>query len=77
MVNNINAPLNIILNGVFNDFSKLEKIGVRRLSGGSSLARYILGKTVQQAEHLYEGGVEELLNTDFSYAEANEYFNFA
>lgn len=77
LVNNINAPLNIILNGVFNDFSKLEKIGVRRLSGGSSLTRYILGKTVQQAEHLYEGGVEELLNTDFSYAEANEYFNFA
>lgn len=75
LVEHIKSPLNIILNGIFNDFIKLEKIGVRRLSGGSSLARYIIDKTIQQAEYFYKGDVNNLLNTDFSYAKANEFFS--
>lgn len=75
LVEHIKSPLNIILNGIFNDFIKLEKIGVRRLSGGASLARYIIDKTIQQAEYFYKGDVNNLLNTDFSYAKANEFFS--
>ena len=67
--------MNIILNGKFNDFNKLEKIGIRRLSGGSSLARYIIDETIQQAKAFGKGDVKKLLNTNFSYARANEYFS--
>ncbi len=77
LAKNINAPLNIILNGKFNDFNKLEKIGIRRLSGGSSLARYIIDETIQQAKAFGKGDLKKLLNTDFSYARANEYFSLS
>lgn len=68
-------PLNIILNGKFNDFEGLNEIGVRRLSVGSGPVRYIYGKTIELAKNLYNGDVKEILMNDFSYAKANEYFS--
>ena len=74
LVTGIKAPLNIILNGKFNDFARLGKLGVRRLSIGSSLVRYIFDRIIQQSDALNSGKVEELLNTNFSCAKANAYF---
>jgi 2-methylisocitrate lyase-like PEP mutase family enzyme len=74
LVVGIKAPLNIILNGKFNDFAQLRKLGVRRLSIGSSLVRYIFDRIIQQSNALSSGKIKELLNTDFSYTKANAYF---
>ncbi len=74
LVKGINAPINIILNGKFNDFRKLEEIGVRRLSAGSSPVRYAYKKIIDMADNLYNGNIAELLCNDFSYKQANNYF---
>ena len=70
----IKAPINIILNGVFHDYAQLEELGVRRLSLGSGPVRYIYGQTISLANHLYNGEIDEMLNSPFVYAEANAYF---
>ncbi|MOA27072.1 hypothetical protein D3C78_1479150 [compost metagenome] len=75
LVEGINAPINVILNGVFNDFERLEKLGVRRLSVGSGPVRYVYSKTIDLANNLYNGSVAELLNNDFTYGKANHYFD--
>ena len=74
LAENIEAPLNIILNGKFNDLKKLEKAGVRRWSTGSGPARYIYGNTVEIARELRCGKPEQILSGWLSYNEANEYF---
>ncbi len=74
LVNKINAPINVLLNAAFNDFKKLEKIGIRRLSVGSYPVRYIYKEVIDMANKLYSGEVAKLLNNDFSYAKANNYF---
>ena len=70
----IKAPINIILNGVFHDYAQLEELGVRRLSLGSGPVRYIYGQTISLANQLYNGEIDEMLNSPFVYAEANAYF---
>ncbi len=74
LVKNINGPVNIILNNKSSDLKKLENIGVRRLSVGSGPARFIYKKIIDMAHHLYNGDVLYLLNNDFSYNQANKYF---
>jgi 2-methylisocitrate lyase-like PEP mutase family enzyme len=74
LVQGINGPINIILNGIFNNFESLEKIGVRRLSVGSSPVRYIYSKVIDLANNLRKGNSVDLLNVDFSYGQANSYF---
>lgn len=74
LVNGINAPLNIILNGIFNDFSKLSSLGVKRLSVGSGPIRNVCERAINIAKDLYKGDVSEILNCKFSYKNANKYF---
>jgi 2-methylisocitrate lyase-like PEP mutase family enzyme len=74
LVQGINAPINIILNGVFNVFESLEKIGVRRLSTGSAPVRYVYNRAIELADNLRNGNVAELLVNKFSYVKANDYF---
>lgn len=74
LVKNINAPVNIILNNVFNDLDKLNSIGVKRLSVGSGPVRNICERTISLAKDLYKGKVAEILNCNFTYKQANEYF---
>lgn len=71
---NIHAPLNIILNGMFHDFKELNTLGVRRLSVGSGPVRYICEKTIEIAQELYNGNVDNILKSGLTYAKANEYF---
>ena len=74
LVLNIHAPLNIILNGMFHDFKELNTLGVRRLSVGSGPVRYICEKTIEMAQELYNGNVDNILKSGLTYAKANEYF---
>ena len=70
----IKAPLNVILNGAFHDFAKLETLGVRRLSVGSSPARFIYGQAIEMSRALRAGDPSLLLGTKFSYGAANKFF---
>lgn len=75
LVKGIHAPVNIILNGVFCDFKKLDELGVRRLSVGSGPVRYIYGTTIEMAANLQQGKIDAILvGSEFTYAKANEYF---
>lgn len=74
LVKGIDGPLNIILNQTFHDFTKLEEIGVRRLSVGSGPARSVYNHLISMANDLKDGKVELILNHPFTYGKANEYF---
>ncbi|MBU5675273.1 isocitrate lyase/phosphoenolpyruvate mutase family protein [Alkaliphilus sp. MSJ-5] len=74
LVKGIDAPLNIILNPIFHDFARLEKIGVRRLSVGSGPVRSVYHYLIDIADDLMNGKAELMLNHPFAYGKANEYF---
>lgn len=74
LTQSISAPINIILNPAFNDLKRLDEIGVKRLSIGSSAVRNIFGHIIRIADELKSGNTDTLLTTDFSYSDANSYF---
>lgn len=74
LVETINAPINIILNGKSSDFAALDRLGVRRLSVGSAPVRYIYSQVVAMAEKLHRSDAADLLANTFTYAKANAYF---
>lgn len=74
LVQEIHAPLNLILNGVYHDFAGLRELGVRRLSTGSGPVRYMLSECIRTADSLKGGNADAVLACDFSYAKANAYF---
>ncbi len=75
LVNGIDAPVNIIANPGFNDFDKLSKIGVKRLSVGSGAARATFAKLIDIAKELdEEKSLKSMLSHGFSYDIANEFF---
>lgn len=74
LVQNIDAPLNIILNPKYHDFEGLKRLGVRRLSVGSGPARSTYNHLIGVAADLHHGDVAAMLNHPFSYAKANQYF---
>lgn len=74
LIEGIDLPVNIILNQKFHDFKRLEEIGVRRLSVGSSLARTSFNHLIRMSTDLQNKEVESIFNHAFSYGEANQYF---
>jgi len=74
MVSKINAPLNVIANPLFNDFEKLQKIGVSRLSIGSGAVRSTFNHLITIGDNLKKGDLSLMLNHQFSYKKANDYF---
>lgn len=70
----ISAPLNIILNNQFHDLNELKKMGVQRISLGSSPVRYIYSENIELAKKIKKNDFDELLKNPFSYEIANEYF---
>ncbi len=74
LTTNINGPINIVLNPKFYDIKELEKIGVKRLSLGSSAARFAYQETIKISDNLKENNVDDLINCSFSYAKANDFF---
>ena len=74
LVLGIHAPLNLILNGVYHDLAGLAKLGVRRLSTGSGPVRYLCEETMKMAETIKAGNADAVLQSTFSYAKANAFF---
>ncbi|MDE5419200.1 isocitrate lyase/phosphoenolpyruvate mutase family protein [Labilibaculum sp. DW002] len=74
LVSAIDAPLNIIANPLFNDFQKLNRIGVRRLSVGSGAVRSAFNHLIAIGDNLKKGDISLMLNHQFSYKYANEFF---
>ncbi len=74
LVKEIPAPINILLNGKYHDFDGLRKAGVRRLSVGSGPARCVYRNVIQMADSLKQGECSEIFSCDFSYKQANAYF---
>ena len=74
LVSEIDAPLNIIANPLFNDFKKLQKVGVRRLSIGSGAVRSAFNHLISIGNNLKEGDISLMLNHPFSYKNANDFF---
>ena len=75
LVNDINAPLNIVANPVFNDIEKLSDMGVKRLSIGSGAVRMVFANLIESAKELNEKkSINNLFNHQLSYDKANEFF---
>ena len=74
LVQNIKAPVNVILNPVFHDVQKLEAIGVKRLSIGSGAVRSVFNHLIRLADDLKSGKPYDMFNHPFSYRAANQYF---
>lgn len=74
VVENIPAPVNILLNGKYHDFDGLRKAGVRRLSVGSGPARVVYRSVIKMAADLKQGKCDSILQCDFNYKQANTYF---
>lgn len=74
LVQNIAAPLNIILNPRYHDFAGLERLGVRRLSVGSGPARSVFSHLIGVAADLRQGNASAMLGHSFTYVKANAYF---
>ncbi|MCP3966463.1 MAG: isocitrate lyase/phosphoenolpyruvate mutase family protein [Lentisphaerae bacterium] len=75
LVEGIDAPVNIVVNPVFNDFDAMQEIGVKRLSIGSGAVRATYAKLIEMTAELYKDkSVRPMLNHNFSYEKANKFF---
>lgn len=71
---NINCPINLYVNSIFNDILKLNELGIKRLSSGSAPVRTVYSKLIDIADGFYKESCEAMLNNNFTYSNANEYF---
>ena len=75
LVNEISLPLNIIANPEFGNIKDLQQLGVKRYSLGSGAVRAVYGRLVEIATDLIENqSIKKMVNHDFSYSFANEFF---
>lgn len=74
LVDGIKAPLNLIANPLFNDFEKMNEIGVRRISIGSGAVRSVFNHLINLSSNLKNNDISEMINHKFSYAAANDFF---
>lgn len=75
LVEEIDAPVNIILNPKYNDFDGLNKLGVVRLSVGSGPVRSSFNHLIDMAKNLHNNNIDMIVNHEFDYKKANEYFD--
>lgn len=74
LVENIQAPVNLIANPLFNDIELMEDMGLSRLSVGSGAVRSVFNHLIDLGEDLRFGKMDQFFNHDFSYAKANAFF---
>ncbi|WP_314066389.1 isocitrate lyase/phosphoenolpyruvate mutase family protein [uncultured Vagococcus sp.] len=74
LVKEIPLPLNVILSDTSDDYQRLNEIGVKRLSTGSSIARQVLTNLIKLANKTQSNQFDSLLHHNLSYKEANDYF---
>lgn len=75
LVEKIDAPVNIILNPKYNDFDGLNSLGVVRLSVGSGTVRSSFNHLIDMAKKLQNNNIDMIMNHEFNYKKANDYFN--
>jgi 2-methylisocitrate lyase-like PEP mutase family enzyme len=74
LVKELNCPVNILAGPGFPPIAELEKLGVARVSFGSSPHRATLGLLRRMAQEIREQGTYSALEGMVSYAEANALF---
>ena len=74
LVKEIEAPLNIIANPIFNNFDALNDMGVKRLSMGSGAVRSVFNHLINIGEDYKAGNLDLMIKQPFSYTEANKFF---
>lgn len=75
IVKAVPLPLNVMALPGLPDAAALERLGVRRLSGGSAIAQVVMGLAKALAEHfLLDGKSEALLEHALPYAEMQSLF---
>ena len=75
LANEVDAPVNIVANPMFNDFDKIQQAGIKRLSIGSGAVRAVYAKLIDIASELYENNsLKSMLSHNFTYTEANDFF---
>lgn len=74
LASEIPGPLNLLLTNKTYDLENLNKLGVKRLSIGSALARWSYGQVVDLAKLLKAGDTDRMRKTSFSLASSNEFF---
>ena len=74
LVKNIDMPLNFLINSKLSDFNIYKESGVKRLTLGSGIARYATDSLINTALDIKKGDVSKLINNNFTYENANKYF---
>lgn len=77
LVKRIEGPVNLIVNPLSKEVSKLERLGVVRLCMGSGASRAVFEGIIDIAAEYREKKTEKILETSFSYNKANNYFKTA
>lgn len=76
LVQQIDAPINILATPSFDDIEAMQTIGVRRLSLGSGPVRTAYATLISLASSIQNNhNLDSLFGHSFSYAEANHFFN--
>lgn len=75
LVEEVDSPINIIANPIFNSLDELSKLGVKRMCIGSGASRASMEKIIHIARELYEeNSIETILQCKFFYSDANSFF---
>lgn len=75
LIENIDAPINILATPSTNNLENLDRLGVRRLSLGSAPARAAYSNLIENIKQIQnENKISKLLDHDFSYDLANDLF---
>ena len=74
LVENIDSPLNFLINSGLYDFNAYRKLGAKRITLGSGTVRYIMDCLINIALDIRKGDVSKLIENTFTYMKANQYF---
>lgn len=74
LIKEVEKPINILLNKELKNVSTLQRIGVQRISLGSSLSRNSISNLFNQSELIKECNFESLLASSLSYEYVNQFF---
>lgn len=74
LVQRIEGPVNLIVNPDLRDIGEAEEAGVKRLCMGSGAARIAIKEVLRSSEEFKKKSIDRVLDTDFTYEEANKYF---
>lgn len=74
LTNEVNGPLNILLNKDLQNINQLNTLGVRKISLGSSLSRNSISNLFEEVEKKGKNNFDSLLNNTLSYESVNQLY---